>query len=82
MPNGSKRNLKRERRERIIDRVVLLVDDRFEGNLTAAAKTIGCRYDPLRNIYLGIAVRPALDVLLAIASYDEEKHPSTYWLGD
>lgn len=50
----------------------------FEGNLTRAARELQCPYDSLRFAALGMANKPSILVLQALARHS--KRPIEWWL--
>lgn len=51
-------------------RIAALIDEHFDGNCTAAAKAIGCSYDPLWRVYRNHLERgPNAELVIAVARY-------------
>lgn len=63
------RKLSHKRGNRLSRNICLLLNRSHKGNITAAAKTIGCDYDVLYRAATGMTRSPNYDDLALVAAY-------------
>lgn len=64
----------------IVNRVILYVNVQFKGNLSEAARAVGCSYEQLYRLVTGATRQPGLELLRTFARHS--RLPLEWWTAE